>query len=75
MWKFIRSVWLNFSNFLWYSVGDGTQVKFWEDIWCWDHPLKEAFLDLYNISRTRMFWSRLCITQIGDYFGTYSFVV
>ena len=51
MWKFIRSGWLNFSNFLWYNVGDGTQVKFWEDIWCWGHPLKEAFPDLYNTSR------------------------
>lgn len=75
MWKFIRSGWLNFSNFLWYNVGDGTQVKFWEDICCWGHPFKEAFPDLYNIIRTRVFWSWLCVTQIGDYFGTYSFVV
>ena len=34
-------------------MGDGTRVKFWDDVWCRDHPLKEAFPDLYNISRTR----------------------
>ena len=53
LWKFIRSGWLNFSKFLRYDVGDGTRVKFWDDVWCRDRPLKEAFPDLYNISRTR----------------------
>ena len=42
----------NFSKFLRYDVGDGTQVKFWVDVWCRDRPLKEVFPDLYNI-RTR----------------------
>ena len=53
LWKFIRSVWRNFSKFIRYEVGDGTRVKFWDDVWCRDCPLKETFLDLYNISRTR----------------------
>ncbi|XP_075665690.1 uncharacterized protein LOC142635420 [Castanea sativa] len=53
LWKSIRSGWLNFSKFLRYDVGDGTRVTFWVDVWCGDSPLKEAFLDLYNISRTR----------------------
>ena len=44
---------MNFSKFIQYDVGDGTHVKFWDDVWCGDCPLKEAFLDLYNISRTR----------------------
>ena len=34
-------------------MGDGTCVKFWDDVWCRDRPLKEVFPDLYNISRTR----------------------
>ena len=34
-------------------MGDGTRVKFWDVVWCRDRPLKEAFLDLYNISRSR----------------------
>ncbi|XP_050259853.1 uncharacterized protein LOC126704908 [Quercus robur] len=53
LWKFIRSGGGNFSKFIQYEVGDGTRVKFWDDVWCRDHPLKEVFPDLYNISRTR----------------------
>ena len=53
MWNFIRSGWLNFSKFLCYDVGDGTQVKFWDDVRCRDHPLNESFPDLHNISSTR----------------------
>ncbi|XP_030958853.1 uncharacterized protein LOC115980776 [Quercus lobata] len=53
LWKFIRSGWGNFSKFIRYEVGDGTRVKFWDDVWYRDRPLKEAFLDLYNISKTR----------------------
>ena len=34
-------------------MGDGTRVKFWDDVWCRDRPLKEEFPDLYIISRTR----------------------
>ena len=53
LWKFIRSGWVNFSKYIQYDVGDGTRVKFWDDVWCRDRPLKEAFPDLYNISRSR----------------------
>ena len=42
LWKFIQ-----------YEMGDRTRVKFWDDVWCRDRPLKEVFPDLYNISRTR----------------------
>ena len=34
-------------------MGDGTCVKFWDDVWCTDRPLKEVFPNLYNISRSR----------------------
>ena len=34
-------------------MGDGSRVKFWDDVWCRDRLLKEEFPDLYNISRTR----------------------
>ena len=53
LWKFIRSGWLNFSKFIRYDVGNSTRVKFWNDVWCRDRPLKEVFPNLYNIS-----WSR-----------------
>ena len=42
-------LWLIFSRFIQFNVGDGTRVKFCHDLWCGDCPLKEAFLELYRI--------------------------
>ena len=53
VWKSIRSSWLAFSIFLRFDVGDGTSVKFWEDVWCRDCSLKEAFPELYSVSWAR----------------------
>ena len=50
VWKSIRSGWLDFSKFLWFDMGDGTRVKFWEYEWCKDCSLKVAFPNLHNIS-------------------------
>ena len=56
-------------------MGDGTRVKFWDDVWGRDRPLKEEFPNLYNISRTRKALSlRLCAMQMRDFLGTFSFV-
>ena len=58
-------------------MGDGTRVKFWDDVWCRDRPFKEVFLDLYNISRGQgMLRSlRLCALQMGEFLRTFSFIV
>ena len=53
VWKSIRSGWLAFFKFLRYDVGDVTNVKFWEDVWCGVCSLKEVFPKLYGISRAR----------------------
>ncbi|KAL4637913.1 hypothetical protein ACB092_03G112400 [Castanea dentata] len=53
LWRFIRSGWVNFPKLLWYDVGDGTRVKFWKHVWCGNCSLKEAFLELYSLSRAR----------------------
>ena len=37
-------------------MGDGTRIKFWEDVWCRDCSLKEAFPELYSISQAREFF-------------------
>ena len=44
---------MNFSKLLWYEVGDDTRVKFWKHMWCGDCTLKEAFLEIYCLSRAR----------------------
>ena len=44
---------MDFSKLLQYDVGDGTRVKFWKHVWCGDCSLKEAFPELYGLSRAR----------------------
>jgi hypothetical protein len=36
-----------------FSVGDGRKVKFWHDCWCGDIALKEAFPELFVVSRDK----------------------
>ena len=50
LWKSIRREWLTFSRF---DVSDDARVKFWHDLWCGASPLKEAFPELYIISRDK----------------------
>jgi hypothetical protein len=53
LWKFIRSGWNKFSQMLKYEVGDGTRIRFWDDVWCIDSPLKSAYPELYRIARAK----------------------
>jgi hypothetical protein len=56
LWKNIRKDWVHFARFLRFEVGDGTQIKFWTDPWCEIGPLKEAYPELYRISRDKEAW-------------------
>jgi hypothetical protein len=55
VWKHIRR-WELFFKFIKFEVGDGTQIRFWHDIWCGDQPLKESFLELFRIARNKKAW-------------------
>jgi hypothetical protein len=49
-WKNIRRAWrLSFSHTR-FELGDGLKIRFWNDVWCGEMTLKEAFPDLYNIA-------------------------
>jgi hypothetical protein len=50
LWKFIRAGWDTFSRFVKFQVGDGSCIWLWEDVWCIDEPLKEAFPSLYRLA-------------------------
>ena len=36
-----------------FDLGDGSQVRFWEDSWITPRPLKTLFTALYNIVRRK----------------------
>uniref|UniRef100_A0A2N9GEX2 Reverse transcriptase domain-containing protein n=1 Tax=Fagus sylvatica TaxID=28930 RepID=A0A2N9GEX2_FAGSY len=50
LWKFIRAGWDTFSRFVKFKVGDGSRIRLWDDVWCIDVPLKEAFPGLYCLA-------------------------
>ena len=46
----VKRDFLRFGNFV---IKDGSQVRFWEDIWLGNSPLREQYPELYNIVRKK----------------------
>ena len=44
---------MTFILFIIFKVGDGSRIKFWCDPWCEGLPLKNIFLELYNIASNK----------------------
>jgi hypothetical protein len=56
LWRNIRKEWTTFSRFLSFEIGDGATVRFWTDRWCGTTSLKEAYPDLFRITRNKEAW-------------------
>ena len=41
----------NFQRFFKFDPSDGSKIRFWDDVWCGDRALKEAFSGLFIIAR------------------------
>jgi hypothetical protein len=50
LWKNIRRGWSLFCSHTRFELGDGSRIRFWDDVWCGQLPLKEAFPVLYGIA-------------------------
>lgn len=48
-WKFISRVYRLFLQLVILHLGKGDKVRFWEDTWVGDQPLKVRFLNLFRI--------------------------
>jgi hypothetical protein len=53
LWKFICNGWDKFSRMLKFEVGDGARIRFGDDVWCIDDPLKVAYPELFRIARVK----------------------
>lgn len=42
-----------FLNFMSFKANDGHKIRFWKDVWDWDHPLEVAFPDLFLLSNRK----------------------
>jgi hypothetical protein len=50
LWKYICMGWQSFKSHIRFDPGEGSRIRFWEDVWCGDRPLKVAFLGLFTIA-------------------------
>ena len=53
LWRYISKGWRVFSSHTRFNLGDGSKIKFWDDVWCKEASLKEAFPGLYNIASAK----------------------
>ncbi|XP_065637937.1 uncharacterized protein LOC136071041 [Quercus suber] len=53
LWNYIRKGWDDFYPFIIFKARDGSCIKFWRDPWCEGLPLKNIFLELYNIASNK----------------------
>jgi hypothetical protein len=44
---------ISFSRLLKFEVGTGTNIRFWEDVWCGGEPLKDVLPELHRIARVQ----------------------
>jgi hypothetical protein len=50
LWKNIRKGWEKVFSLSSFQVGDGSRIRFWQDKWCGEVPLMDAFPGLYEIA-------------------------
>ena len=50
LWKYICKGWQVFRSLFIFDLGEGSKIRFWDDIWFGDRALKEAFPSLFCIA-------------------------
>jgi hypothetical protein len=58
VWKCIRRGWDSFKQYVRFEVGNGSQVLFWQNVWCGELPLKIVLPALFTIACAKMSYLR-----------------
>jgi hypothetical protein len=53
LWKNIRRGWSLLYSLTRFDLGDGSKIRFWDNVWCGESPLKVAFPVLFDIAREK----------------------
>ena len=51
LWKYISMGWQFFKSHIRFIPGEGSRIRFWDDVWYGERPLKVVFPGLFNIAR------------------------
>jgi hypothetical protein len=74
LWKNIRRGWCLFCNYTRFELGDGSKIRFWDDVWCGELALKVAFRFCMELLVIRMLVLQLTWTFLVALFsGTLAF--
>ena len=60
IWRSINEGWESFSKHLTFVVGEGTRIRFWNDMWIGDNTLKDLYPELYVCSAVK----NACISEV-----------
>ena len=50
LWKDISNAARKLRHDCYFVIGDGSRVKFWDDLWCGERPLRVMFPSLYALA-------------------------
>jgi hypothetical protein len=53
LWKYISMGWQVFRSHCSFVPGEGSRIRFWEDSWCGDRALKDAFPVLHSLASNK----------------------
>ena len=53
LWKDISNATRKLKQEGYFDIGDGSRVKFWEDLWCGERPLRVMFPSLYALAESK----------------------
>lgn len=70
--QYLLCVCIIVSRFVRYEVGNGSKIRCWHDLGCWDQPLKVTFLELFIFRDVRRRgWNIMCSSLMGIFSGIY----
>ena len=53
LWKDISNATKKLKLECYFDIRDGSRVKFWEDLWCGERPLRVMFPSLYALAESK----------------------
>ena len=78
-WKAISSLYTEFHQLVLFKVGNGSRVRFWEDVWVGENSLEAMFPSLFRLSSLKSqpileFYNQSSLPLVGNTCGNLHFL-